>query len=109
MKKYLNIKGKLVDCSQPMVMGILNLTPDSFYDGGKLTDANAAVDFAGKMISEGAAIIDVGGQSTRPGAAMISAEEEWERVKAPMNLLQERFPETIFSIDTFYSEVAKKA
>jgi dihydropteroate synthase len=109
MRKYLNTNGKLLDCSQPLIMGILNITPDSFYSGGKLSDANAAADLAGQMIGHGASIIDVGGQSTRPGAALISAEEEWERLEAPLALLHDRFPDTVISIDTFYSEVAKRA
>jgi dihydropteroate synthase len=109
MKKYLNISGKLLDTSKPMVMGILNLTPDSFYNPGKFSDADYALASAEKMISEGAHIIDIGGQSTRPGAEMISAEEEWERIKNPLKLLHERFPDTIFSIDTFYAGVAEKA
>src|SRR5215203_847812 len=109
MKKYINIGGKLVDCSQPMVMGILNLTPDSYYDGGKIGDANAAADVAGRLIQDGATIIDVGGQSTRPGADLISAKEEWARIENPLALLHEKFPETIFSVDTFYAEVAEKA
>jgi len=109
MRKYLNTNGKLLDCSQPLIMGILNLTPDSFYDGGKLSDANAAIDLAGQMISHGASIIDVGAQSTRPGAELISADEEWERLKTPLALLHERFPDTVISVDTFYFEVAEKA
>ncbi len=109
MNKYLNIGGKLVDCSQSMVMGILNLTPDSFYDGGKVSDANAAIEFASQMISDGASIIDLGGQSTRPGAVLVSADEEWERIKGPLERIRERFPETILSVDTFYSGVAEKA
>jgi dihydropteroate synthase len=109
MKKYLNVKGKLLDISKPLVMGILNVTPDSFYDGGKATDSEPAVHHAEKMINEGAAIIDVGGQSTRPGATIISAEEEWNRIKNTLTILCGKFPDTIFSIDTFYSDVAEKA
>jgi len=109
MKKYINIGGKLVDFSQPMVMGVLNLTPDSFYDGGKLTDINTTANKVGRMIDEGASIIDIGGQSTRPGAEPISAVEEWNRIKDELVLLRKSFPQTIFSVDTFYSEVAEKA
>lgn len=109
MKKYINIGGKLVDFSQPMVMGVINLTPDSFYDGGKLTDANVAAEYAGKLVNEGASILDIGGQSTRPGAELISAKEEWERIKDPLAMIHERFPNAIISVDTFYAEVAEKA
>jgi len=109
MKKYLNVSGKLLDTSQPLVMGILNITPDSFYDGGKLTGENAVAERAAQMIGQGAAIIDVGGQSTRPGAELISAGEEWERIKDTLSILHERFPDAVLSIDTFYSEVAEKA
>jgi len=109
MKKYLNVRGNLLDISQPMVMGILNITPDSFYDGGKLTGDNAIAERAGQMLDLGASIIDVGGQSTRPGAELISAGEEWERIKEPLSILHEKFPAAVISIDTFYSEVAEKA
>src|SRR5690349_21692271 len=109
MKKYLTVKGKLLDISKPLVMGILNLTPDSFYDGGKATDGDAAIQLAGRMINDGASIIDVGGQSTRPGAVKVSAEEEWGRINNTLSILCEKFPDTIFSIDTFYSAVAQKA
>src|SRR6187401_1659917 len=109
MRKYLNVRGKLLDISKPLVMGIMNLTPDSFYDGGELADGNAAVKLAGQMIKDGASIIDVGGQSTRPGSELISAAEEWNRIKDQLTFLRESFPDIVISTDTFYSEVAEKA
>lgn len=90
-------------------MGILNVTPDSFFDGGKYSSNNEIVAQAGKMITEGATIIDIGGQSTRPNAQTISIEEELTRVIPIIELIHKEFSETIISIDTFRSEVAKKA
>jgi len=90
-------------------MGILNLSPDSFYDGGKHISGKQYIEHAGKMIAEGAAIIDIGGQSTRPGAELLSDEEEWSRVQKPLSELKKEFPQTIFSIDTFHSSVAARA
>ena len=90
-------------------MGILNVTPDSFFDGGKYSSKNEIVAQAGKMITEGATIIDIGGQSTRPNAQTISIEEELTRVIPIIELIHKEFSETIISIDTFRSEVAKKA
>jgi len=105
----MNCNGKLLDLSSPVVMGILNITPDSFYDGGKYpTTANTLVQ-AERMISEGAAIIDVGAVSTRPDAAEIDENEEWSRLKNVLPALRKKFPETIISVDTWRSSVAKEA
>jgi dihydropteroate synthase len=109
MKKYLNIRGKLLDCSVPLVMGILNLTPDSFYDGGKNNTEDAVLNHARKMAADGATIIDVGAQSTRPGAKLLSSAEEWSRLQKPLNFLRKELPDMILSVDTFYSEIAEKA
>ncbi|MCX6275866.1 MAG: dihydropteroate synthase [Bacteroidetes bacterium] len=109
MKKYLNIRGKLLDYSGPLVMGILNVTPDSFYDGGKNNTPDDVLNHARKMINEGASIIDIGAQSTRPGAKMLSSSEEWSRLQQPLRLLRKEFPEIVLSVDTFYSEIAEKA
>ncbi len=98
-----------MECSRPVVMGILNITPDSFYDGGKNNTDDAILNHARKMVSEGASIIDIGAQSTRPGAKMLSAAEEWCRLNKPLGLLRKEFPEMVLSIDTFYSEIAEKA
>ncbi len=105
----LNCKGKLLDLSTPLVMGILNVTPDSFYDGGRLDSDKKILTQTEKMIREGAAIIDVGGVSTRPGALAISLEEELERTIPVIRMLHKEFPETVLSIDTFRSAVAEAA
>lgn len=107
--KSINCKGNLIDLSQPKVMGVLNITPDSFYDGGKYRDIDMILAQAKKMLQEGATFIDVGGYSSRPGAKDISPEEEKMRVVPIINLLVETFPEIIISIDTFRAEVAKAA
>ena len=106
MKKYLNVSGKLLDCSTPLVMGILNITPDSFYDGGNFENESDLLNHTRKMIDAGASIIDVGAQSSRPGAELLSPKEEWNRLHKPLTLLRKTFPAVVFSIDTFYAEVA---
>ncbi len=105
----MNCNGKLLDLSSPVVMGILNITPDSFYDGGKYPTAGNALIQAERMISEGAAIIDVGAVSTRPDAVEIDEKEEWSRLKAVLPALRKKFPETIISVDTWRSSVAREA
>ncbi len=103
----INCKGNLIDLTSPKVMGILNVTPDSFYDGGKYKDENAILRQVDKMLEEGATFIDVGAYSSRPGAAHISEEEELKRIIPVVNLLVKNFPDIILSIDTFRSNVAK--
>lgn len=107
--KSINCKGKLIDLSIPRVMGILNITPDSFYDGGKIKNDSEILGLAEKMLTDGATFIDIGGYSSRPGATDISVNEELERVLPVVTLLLKNFPEVILSIDTFRAEVAKKA
>lgn len=102
----INCKGKLIDLSQPKVMGILNITPDSFYDGGKYTKEKNILLQAETMLSEGATFIDVGAYSSRPGAAEISEEVETKRIVPMIVALQKEFPESLLSIDTFRSTVA---
>jgi dihydropteroate synthase len=109
VKKSLNCRGKLLDLSTPKVMGIVNITPDSFHRESRFTDENSVMLHIEKMIGEGADIIDIGGQSTRPGAQRITAKEEWQRIEKILNTVVERFPDLIISVDTFYSEVAAKA
>lgn len=103
----INCKGNLVDLSTPKVMGILNITPDSFYDGGKYKDETDILKQTEKMLNEGASFIDVGAYSSRPGATHISVEEELSRIVQVVQLLLKTFPSIILSIDTFRSEVAK--
>ncbi|WP_288956647.1 dihydropteroate synthase [uncultured Polaribacter sp.] len=102
----INCKGKLVDLSSPKVMGILNITPDSFYDGGKYKNTSDILSQTEKMLTEGATFIDVGAYSSRPGAKHISEEEELQRIVPVINLLVKEFPEIIISVDTFRSKIA---
>ena len=102
----INCKGTLVDLSSPKVMGILNITPDSFYDGGKYKDESAILTQVEKMLFEGATFIDVGAYSSRPGAKHIAEVEELQRILPVIDLLIKNFPEIILSVDTFRSKVA---
>jgi len=109
-KITLNLGGKLIDLSRPHVMGILNVTPDSFYDGGKHTGSDQQIlAQVEKMLQEGATIVDIGGYSSRPGAVNISVEEEKSRVIATISLVAKYFPEANLSVDTFRAEVAEEA
>lgn len=104
----INCKGKLVDLSTPKVMGVLNVTPDSFYDGGKYKDETSILKQVEQMLNEGATFIDVGAYSSRPNADHVSEEEELNRILPIVELILNEFPETLISIDTFRSEVAKQ-
>ena len=103
----INCRGKLIDLSSPKIMGILNLTPDSFSDGGKFNDEKSALLQAEKMIKEGADFIDIGAQSTRPNADFLSARQEILRIGNVISLIKKEFPETLISLDTFYADVVK--
>ncbi len=103
----INCKGNLIDCNIPKVMGILNVTPNSFFDGGKHSDAEAILFQVEKMLQEGTTFIDVGGYSSKPNAEFVSEQEELNRVLPIVQLILNRFPETLLSIDTFRSSVAK--
>ncbi len=105
----INCNGKLIDLSSPKVMGILNITPDSFFDGGKFNSDATILKHTEKMLKEGATFIDVGGYSSRPNAQHISEEEELKRVIPVVELLIKNFPEVCISIDTFRSNVASKS
>ncbi|MDG1398693.1 MAG: dihydropteroate synthase [Polaribacter sp.] len=104
----INCKGKLIDLSSPKVMGILNITPDSFYDGGRFKDEVSILNQVDKMLTEGATFIDVGAYSSRPGAKHISEQEELKRIVPVINLLIKKYPESIISVDTFRSKIAKE-
>jgi len=108
-KKTINLRGRLVDLSVPLVMGIVNSTPDSFYIGSRVDSSAAVVDRVGVMLNEGASLIDVGGYSTRPGAAEVSASEETDRVLSVIDPLRNYFPDLIISVDTFRSDIARAA
>ena len=103
----INCKGELIDLTTPKVMGILNLTPDSFYDGGTYKDEAHILQQVELMLNKGATFIDLGGYSSRPGAEHISLELELKRILPVLKLLTKKFPKALFSIDTFRSEVAK--
>lgn len=105
---YINCKGRLIDLSTPKVMGILNITPDSFYDGGRRKNIEEHLLLTEKMLNEGAIFIDVGSYSSRPGAENISEEEELQRLLPVVEALVDKFPDIIISIDTFRSEVARQ-
>jgi len=105
----INCKGQLIDLSQPKVMGILNITPNSFYDGGKYKDELQIVNQVEKMLNDGATFIDIGAYSSKPNAEFVSEEEELNRLLPIINLLIEKFPDILLSVDTFRSQVAKKA
>ncbi|HUC80193.1 MAG TPA: dihydropteroate synthase [Flavisolibacter sp.] len=105
----LNCKGRLLEINKPIVMGILNATPDSFYETSRMADKDALLRRAEQMINDGATILDVGGQSTRPNSERVSADEERRRVIPAIENLSKNFPEQVLSIDTFYAAVAKDA
>ncbi len=104
----INCKGKLIDLSSPKVMGILNITPDSFFDGGKYNDEKGILNQVEKILSEGATFVDVGAYSSRPGADFVSEDEELKRILPIVQLILKHFPETLISVDTFRGEVAKQ-
>ena len=103
----INCKGQLIDLSTPKVMGILNVTPNSFFDGGKYKNENEILSQVEKMLLNGAAFIDLGAYSSKPSAEFVSEEEEISRIVPAIDLILKNFPETILSIDTFRAEVAK--
>ena len=103
----INCKGILVDLSTPKVMGILNVTPNSFFDGGKYKNESEILSQVEKMLLDGATFIDIGAYSSRPNAEFVSEQEEISRIVPVVNLILKHFPETIISIDTFRSQVAK--
>jgi len=107
--KSINCNGTLIDCSTPKVMGILNITPDSFFDGGKYNNPTLIINQVEKMLSEGATFIDVGAYSSRPGAKHISEEEELNRILPVIKLLTSEFSSVLISIDTFRSNVANQS
>lgn len=105
----LNCKGRLLVIDKPIVMGIINVTPDSFYKESRQQTIDAVLRQAELMLEEGATILDIGGQSTRPGSEQLTAEEEIKRVIEPIAAIHKKLPEAFISIDTYYSKVAKAA
>jgi len=108
-KKTMKIADKIFNLTQPLVMGVINLTPDSFYDGGIYQSTDDVLQKVEKMIAEGASIIDIGGCSTRPGAEIVEENEELNRVIIPIKEIRNAFPSVIISIDTVRANVAQKA
>lgn len=109
VKNTLNLRGNLVSLETPVVMGIVNVTPDSFYSASRKSEEFELIETARKMLQEGALILDIGGYSSRPGAADIIVSEERKRVTKAISIIIREFPEVYISIDTFRSEVAKAA
>lgn len=108
-KLTIQIRGTLIDLSEPKVMGILNLTPDSFYDGGKHNSTEKILQHVGKMVSEGLDILDIGAYSTKFGAQNVSEKEELDRLIPVLKILKSEYPDLILSVDTFRSEIARIA
>jgi len=106
-KSTINLNGNLISLSSPVVMGILNVTPDSFYDGGAYTSESAILKRAAQILNEGGQFIDIGAMSTRPGAVEISLQEELDRLLSAVRAVKEKFPEASISVDTYRSEVVK--
>lgn len=105
----INCKGQLIDLSSPKVMGILNCTPDSFFDGGKYKSENDILNQVEKMLDEGATFIDIGAYSSKPNVAFVTEEDETNRLLPVIDLVLKNFPQTMISVDTFRSKIAKKA
>ena len=103
----INCNGQLIDLSKPKLMGILNLTPDSFSDGGKFNSEKNALKQAENLLENGATFIDIGAQSTRPNAEYLNADEEIRRIGNVISLIKKEFPESLISLDTFYADVVK--
>lgn len=107
--QYINVKGKLIDLSVPRVMGIINVTPDSFFSGSRAESEGEIIEKAGMMLEEGADFLDIGGWSSRPGAGEITPEEEMKRVINAVRVVSSEFPEAVISVDTYRSEIAERA
>tara|TARA_B100000900_G_scaffold380895_1_gene366939 strand:- start:1638 stop:2468 length:831 start_codon:yes stop_codon:yes gene_type:complete len=108
LKRTLNCKGKLIDLNEPKVMGILNITPDSFYDKSRFSSNDMLLKRTESMLSEGAAFIDIGAYSSRPGAEFVSEEEERKRLIPALEIILKEFPDLLLSIDTFRSNIARE-
>jgi dihydropteroate synthase len=105
--RFLNIKGQLHDFAQPKIMGILNMTPDSFYKESRVSEEPLLLERARTMIEQGCTILDIGASSTRPGAAILSAQEEIDRLGNSISVLKKAFPDVLLSLDTYYAAVAQ--
>lgn len=108
-KLTIKCRGELLDLSEPKVMGILNLTPNSFYDGGRHNSTEKIIELVSKMVNDGCDILDIGAYSTKPGAEIVSEKEELERLLPVFDLIKKKFPDLLLSLDTFRSEIARIA
>tara|TARA_B100001093_G_scaffold497778_1_gene545097 strand:+ start:3513 stop:4343 length:831 start_codon:yes stop_codon:yes gene_type:complete len=108
LKRTLNCKGKLIDLNEPKVMGILNITPDSFYDKSRFSSKDDLLKRTDTMLSEGATFVDVGAYSSRPGAEFVSEEEERKRLIPALEIILKEFPDVLLSVDTFRSNIARE-
>lgn len=105
-KHTIACNGKIIDISVPIVMGILNITPDSFFDGGKYLDKEKILEHTEKMLNEGASIIDIGAYSSRPGADEVGEKEELNRLSFALDIIRENFPDAVLSVDSFRAAIA---
>ena len=105
----LNCRGRLLVVDKPLVMGIINITPDSFYEGSRVQDIDDVLKQVEKMVRDGASIIDIGGQSTRPGSQAVGESEELKRIVEPVTAIYRNFPDLFISIDTYHARVAREA
>ncbi|MDX5443084.1 MAG: dihydropteroate synthase [Hymenobacteraceae bacterium] len=108
-KSTLNANGKILSLETPLVMGILNVTPDSFFEGNRMATNSQLLERAGSMLEQGATILDIGGYSTRPGAAAVSEAEERARVIPAIKAVKDSYPEAVISVDTFRAAIAEEA
>ena len=107
MNYTINVQGQLMELSQPQVMGILNVTPDSFYTGSRMQTEQEILGRAHQILAEGAAMIDIGGCSTRPGSEPVSETDEMERLRLALGVVRREFPRAVISVDTFRPDVAR--
>ncbi len=107
--KLINCRGRLIDLSRPLVMGIVNVTPDSFFQGSRFEGATEVVTRVATILEEGGSMVDVGGYSSRPGAVALTSREEGARLWPILEAIRESFPEVVLSLDTFRSEIARRA
>ena len=104
----LNLKGRLVTIDRPWVMGIINITPDSFYSGSRVVDERTLIERVGMMLDDGADVLDVGACSTRPGSEQVDAQGEMARLDWALNAIRREFPDVILSVDTYRADVARR-
>lgn len=109
VKKTLSLRGNLLHLDQPRIMGIINITPDSFFEGSRRQQEHNILEQAEKMLQDGADILDIGGYSSRPDAEQVSEAEEWRRLSSAIKVIVKQFPEAALSVDTFRSQVARSA